>query len=181
LEGEARKQVLVEGLAAARAVEDAGWRAEALTALAPHLEDEARKQVLAEGLAAARVIENESVRADALAALASHLEGQALKQALAEGLAAARAVEDAGLRADVLVKLALRMLQIRTADATLLKKAWQALAPCIWDCQDRERKDLLQLFARDSAAFLRAFDLPQEAYARIALSIIDICTKWEWL
>jgi hypothetical protein len=49
------------------------------------------------------------------------------------------------------------------------------------DCQDKERKELLQLVAYDDAAFLRAFDLPQESYARIAQSIIDICTKWEWL
>jgi hypothetical protein len=35
--------------------------------------------------------------------------------------------------------------------------------------------------ARDNSAFLRAFDLPPEAYAQIAQSIIDICIKWEWL
>jgi hypothetical protein len=30
-------------------------------------------------------------------------------------------------------------------------------------------------------AALRVSDLPPEANAQIAQSIIDICTKWEWL
>jgi hypothetical protein len=47
--------------------------------------------------------------------------------------------------------------------------------------QNRERKDLLKFLAHDNAAFLRAFDLSPEAYDQIAQSIIDICTKWEWL
>ena len=64
---------------------------------------------------------------------------------------------------------------------TLLQEAQQALAQCLWDYRAREREDLLQLLADDDAAFLRAFDLPQEAYARVAQSIIDICIRWDWL
>jgi hypothetical protein len=66
------------GLGAARAIEDEQWQAEALAALAPHLEGEAREQALAEGLATARAIEDESMRAYALASLAPHLEGDLL-------------------------------------------------------------------------------------------------------
>ena len=169
--------LLAEGLAAARVIDDEGYRAEVLAALAPHLATDHIGSPLAEGLTAARAIKVERRRAEALAALAPHLEGDLL----AEGLAAARVIEDERGRAKALAALALRILQIHITDTTLLQKARQALVQCLWDHQLRERKDLLQLLAHDDAAFLRAFDLPPEAYARIAQSIIDICIQWEWL
>lgn len=62
-----------------------------------------------------------------------------------------------------------------------LNKARKALAQLVWNFQNRKRAVLLNILAESDAAFLRAFDLPQESYARIAQSIIDICTKWQWL
>jgi len=37
------------------------------------------------------------------------------------------------------------------------------------------------MLAHDKAVFLRAFDLPPEAYIPITHSIINICTKWDWI
>jgi hypothetical protein len=72
-----------------------------------------------------------------------------------------------------------RIPQTPSASITLLIEVREAFAQRLWEYQARERKDLLRLLA--DAAFLRAFNLPKEAYARIAQSIIDICTKWDWL
>ena len=66
-------------------------------------------------------------------------------------------------------------------DDDLLDKARVALLQCLLDVQNFERRDLFGILAENGAAFLRAFDLPQEAYGSIAKSIIDVCTKWEWL
>ncbi len=59
-----------EALAAARAIGDESDRAQALAALAPHLDP----QHLGEALTAARAIKSKSARAQALAALAPRLE-----------------------------------------------------------------------------------------------------------
>jgi hypothetical protein len=57
----------------------------------------------------------------------------------------------------------------------------QALIRCLRDIRDHQRSTLLIFLTHNDVAFLRAFDLPPEAYDRIAQSIIDICTRWEWL
>jgi hypothetical protein len=62
-----------EALAAARAIEDQGYRARTLAGLAPRLPEAERGEVWEEALAAARAIEGERSRARALAGLAPHL------------------------------------------------------------------------------------------------------------
>lgn len=89
-------------------------------------------------------------------------------------------------RAKALTVLSVRIIQSTTSsilspDLAKLEKTRKAIIKCLWDIKDRKRKDLLQLLAHNDAAFLRAFDLPPESYAQIAQSIIDICTRWEWL
>ena len=56
---------------AARGIDDAGWRAEALAAVAERLPAEEQPSVLGEALAAARGIDDAGSRAEALAAVAS--------------------------------------------------------------------------------------------------------------
>ncbi|MBN1815585.1 MAG: hypothetical protein JXA14_27375 [Anaerolineae bacterium] len=159
--------LLAEGLAAARALSDEGSWVQILVALAPHLEGD----LLAEGLVAAREIKDVRRRVEALAALAPRLEGDLL----AEGLAAARAIDDDRWRADVLATLAPHL------EGDLLNETRIELVQHLRSFQHHERKDLLNLLSRDDAAFLCAFDLTADDYARIAQSIIDVCTKWEWL
>jgi hypothetical protein len=142
-----------------------------MAALAPQLQGEARQQALAEGLAAARAIKSEWGRAEALAALAPQLEADLL----AEGLAAARAIGDERYGTQALSAL------VPHVEGELLNRVRAALAQCLWDSRSRERRDLLRSLTRDNSSFLRAFDLPPEAYVRIAQSVIDICTEWEWL
>ena len=67
---------------------DAGSRAEALAALAPHLTPPERDQALE----AARAIGDAGSRARALAALATHLTPPERDQALRQALEAARAI-----------------------------------------------------------------------------------------
>jgi hypothetical protein len=179
LEEETQQQVLIETLAVARAIKDVwgrtGYRARTLTALAPHLEGEVQQQALIQALAAARAIEDEWVRARALAALAPHLKGEDQQQVLIEALAAARAIEVEEYRAYTLAPL------VPHLEGNLLNDARAALAECFWDYQHRELLDLFALLLQDDAAFLRAFDLSAEDYARIAQSTVEICTRWEWL
>ena len=104
--GRQREDVLAEGLAAVRAIENKWWRARVLAALAPQLREGQREEVLTEGLAAARAIWNERWRAHALAALAPQLAGALRGEVLAEGLAAAQAIEYEKPRAEALAALA---------------------------------------------------------------------------
>jgi len=124
-----------EALAAARAIESASSRFEALAALAPHLTAPLLREALevaraigyewyrsralaplalrlaelshpAEALEVARAIESEKDRSGALAALAPHLGPTERDQALREALAAARAIESASSRFEALAALA---------------------------------------------------------------------------
>jgi hypothetical protein len=167
LGGEVQAQTLTEALIVDRALQSDWWRARALAALVPHLEG----PLISEGFAVARAIQNEGPRAEILAALAPHLEGELLTEALA----VARAMDQEWYRAAVLAALAPHL------EKDLLKVTRAALAEYLWDYQYGERQDLLNLLARDDAAFLRAFDPSEEVYTRIARSIVEICTQWEWL
>ncbi|MEH1832686.1 MAG: NB-ARC domain-containing protein [Nostoc sp.] len=88
---------LQKALAAARAIQDENFRANALSALAEKLPPE----LLPEALAAARAIQDENFRANALSALA-----EKLPEVLPEALAAARAIQDENYRANALSALA---------------------------------------------------------------------------
>jgi uncharacterized protein YeeX (DUF496 family) len=94
-----------EALAAAREILWADDRAEALTALIPHLSPEQQSQVLAEALAAAREIKHGFRRAEALTALIPHLLPKQQPQVLAEALAAAREIKHGFGRAEALTAL----------------------------------------------------------------------------
>ena len=86
------KNLLIEALAAARAIADKGARAQALVALAPHLPEADRPAVAAEALATAGALgydhdclthESKEIRAEVLTALAPHLPEDLLPEALA--------------------------------------------------------------------------------------------------
>ena len=94
-----------EALAAAKEILWADDRAEALTALIPHLSPEQQSQVLAEALAAAREIKHGFRRAEALTALIPHLLPKQQPQVLAEALAAAREIKHGFGRAEALTAL----------------------------------------------------------------------------
>jgi hypothetical protein len=95
-----RPEHLAEALAAAREIQDADARADALRALAERL-----PEVWPEALAAAREIQDADARADALRALAERLPAEHLPTALA----AAREIQKADDRARVLAALAERL------------------------------------------------------------------------
>ena len=105
------------GLEAAVAIGDEGHRADALAnalaALAPHLEGPARAEALERGLEAAVAIGDEGPWAEArtgtLAALAPHLDEPARAEALERGLNAALAIGDERYRAGALAALAPRL------------------------------------------------------------------------
>ncbi len=204
----AREGVLVEGLAAARAIGYEGFRAQALVALASHLAGELR----AEGLAAARAIGDEVFRAEALAALAPHLAGELREQALAEGLAAARAIGDKKYRARALAALAPHLagalreqalaeglaaarasgeegyraqalavsLPYVSDSIACLRAIRHAMADQLWkNLADRTREDVLE-FCTDEELFTPPI-LGADTLAAIARHIIEICQHWEWL
>jgi hypothetical protein len=200
LDTETRQQVLLEALDAACTIGLEYRRVEVLAALVPHLEGGDRKQALTELQAAALKSDEKGIFSE----ICSHLEDQTQQEAFAEGLAALfrnkggykelitllRTLEGDARKHLILafsthtptneIGMVLAPL-ISHLEADLLTEARLALIQHLWRGRNRERKDLLDRLARDDAAFLRAFDLPPEAYAQIAQSIIDICTKWEWL
>ncbi|MEI1372921.1 MAG: NB-ARC domain-containing protein [Nostoc sp.] len=94
---------LQKALAAARAIQDEDYRANALSALAEKLPPE----LLPEALAAARAIQDEDYRAKALSALA-----EKLPDILPEALAAARAIQDESSRANALSALAKKLPEL---------------------------------------------------------------------
>lgn len=101
------RTVLSKALAAtATAIADERQRAEALTALAPHLPAAKRAGALAEALAAATAVADERERAEVQIALAPHLPPDTRADALAQALAAARAVAKTSERARALVAVA---------------------------------------------------------------------------
>jgi hypothetical protein len=100
-----REQALGEALNAAREVQNAYSRAEALASLVPHLPGAEREQVLGEALAAARKIQDRDYRARAPAYLTPHLPEGLREQVLEEALVAAREMPDEYQRADVLAAL----------------------------------------------------------------------------
>ncbi len=121
-----------QGLAYARQVPDAGQRAEALMALAPHLPE----GLLAQALAAAGEIRDGALRTEALRGLAPHLP-EAL---LAEALAAAREIRDPEARAWALAGLAHHLAELghphealaaagEIRDGALRTKALRKVAP----------------------------------------------------
>nr|MBC7245282.1 ATP-binding protein [Chloroflexota bacterium] len=128
-----------QALTYARQIPAEGARAEALAALAPHLEPDLRAQALAEALQAARGIWDEGARAGALAALAPHLE----PALLAEALQAARGIWDEYSRAEALAALAPHL------EPALLAEALQA-ARGIWD--EYSRAEALAALAPHLAA-----------------------------
>ena len=151
-----------------------------LIALAPRLSTSSQQEAICKVQTEVKTIESNQRQSDILMELAPQLKGEAQQKALKDGLVAARLISDKADRTDMVIALMLRSVQL-SKNRTTLHEAQRKLSQIIWDYQNCERKDLLGLLARDDAAFLRAFDLPQNAYARIAQSIIDICTKWEWL
>ena len=198
LDGEARRRALAEGLDAVRAVDDEMDRKEILVALALHLEGEERRQTLIEFLDIGIYDESEII-----GGISSHLDSIAQKEAFAESVAMSLLVEDY-----VTLSALLKPLEgeprkyllsnlfafAQTSDDEMdlvnltpylegdwLKQAQNMLIRQLWNYRERKREDLLALMTYGDCAFLRAFDLPQNAYARIAQSIIDICTRWEWL
>ncbi|MGF1991785.1 MAG: NB-ARC domain-containing protein [Nostoc sp. ZfuVER08] len=99
-----QKLALEKALAAARAIQDERYRANALSALAQKLPPE----LLPEALAAARAIGSEYYRANALSALAEKLP----LELLPEALAAARAIGFESYRANALSALAQKLPQV---------------------------------------------------------------------
>ena len=94
-------RLLAQALAAATAITRDYSRAEALTALAPHLPDPAA-ELLAQALAAATAITSDDRRAEALTALAPHLPEAQRPSVLAQALAAATATTNEQFRARAL-------------------------------------------------------------------------------
>ena len=122
-----------QALTYVRQMPDASARAEALAALAPHLEREA----LGEALAAARGIGDEDARAEALAALAPYLEPEQRAQALGEALAAARGIGWEHARARALAALAPHLAALPRAH---LYPLWAETLPIL---ARRKRQNLL--------------------------------------
>jgi len=177
LEGELRQQVLTECLTAARAIETKRGQVDALVTLIPQLTGELQQQVLTECLTAARAIEDEEERERALTALSPQLEGNVRHQVVVERVTAERAIANKKGRVALLAASAF----IPEVPDHLLRDIRQDLLRCMWSSQNRERSKLLGMLAHDKAVFLRAFDLPPEAYIPITHSIINICTKWDWI
>jgi hypothetical protein len=74
-------------LAAARTIDDEGYRSRALAALAPHLDASNRRVALAEALVAAKAISDMGLRSEALAALAPHVDLPQRREVLNEAIA----------------------------------------------------------------------------------------------
>jgi hypothetical protein len=151
-----------------------------VVALAPQLSPSSRQEAICKVQTEVKTIKSKRRQAEVLMGLAPQLKGKAQQKALTDGLAAARLISDKADRTKMVAALILRSVQL-SANPTALREAQRKLSQIIWDYQAWERKELLEFIAHDDAAFLRAFDLPQEAYSHIAQSIIDICTQWEWL
>jgi hypothetical protein len=169
-----RQQALEQALAAALAIGDEWYRAEALAALAPQLTGEAREQALAQGLAAALAIGEEYYRVRALAALASQLTGEAREQALEQALAAALAIGDKIFRAKALAALA----PLLTGEAREQALA-QGLAAARASGEEWYRAEALaalapqltgELLAQGLAAALAISDQGSRAKALVALA-----------
>ena len=118
-----RQIALQQALAAAQAIGDERYRAQALAALAPQLTGEAHQQALAQALAASQAIADAGTRANALAALAPQLIGEARQQALAQALAANQAVGDEGRLAEALAALASQLTGELLAQALAASQA----------------------------------------------------------
>jgi hypothetical protein len=200
---------LVQALETAYKIRNTTWQAQALAGLAPHLKDDLaakglaalcdienlwqhtealialfpclKGDLLSRGIEAARSIKYVPTRAEVLIALIPHLEGEIKHRILMEGLEATLEIDCDTYRVKALSALVLQMMHSPSTNTSSLRRVQRELIQCFWRYRDRKSVDLLNLLVEDEAAFLRAFDLSQESYARIAQSIIDICTKWEWL
>jgi hypothetical protein len=109
--------VLGDALAAVTAIESNWFRAEALTAFAPHLPQPRRATVLAAARDAARVSEASGERAWAFADPAPHLPVAEHVAVPHDALAAATAIEDTGSRAAALPRLAPHLSEPLLRDA----------------------------------------------------------------
>jgi hypothetical protein len=101
--------LLIEALAAARAIGDERYRTHALNAVAERLPPEQQPAVLAEALTAARAISDHKSRAYELRTVAERLPHEQQPAVLAEALTAARAIGDEGSRAYALSAVAERL------------------------------------------------------------------------
>jgi len=108
-----RPLILEEALATASAISGEYNRAEALTALAPHLPAD----LLGQALATASAISGESARARALTALAPHLLPDLRASALGEALATTAAISGEYDQAEALTALAPHLPQDQRASA----------------------------------------------------------------
>jgi hypothetical protein len=136
--------LLAETLAAARAIDDEGRRARALTALAPRLP----LHLLAEALTAARAITTENDRARALVALAPRLPPEVQPAALVEALAAARAITAEWYHIPVFATLTrehhrARALAARAPQIAKHPALAQHFLPTLRSLARRPRKELL--------------------------------------
>jgi hypothetical protein len=199
LDGEARQRALAVGLDTVRAIDDEMDRKEILAALTLHLVGEERRQILIEFLDIAIPHYDSEI----LGGISSHLDSIAQKEAFAESVATSLLFEDyvtlsalikplEGKPREYLLSKLLayilanddeldRIRWIPYLEGGWLRQAREMLSQKLWSYRERKREDLLAFLAYGDCAFLRAFDLPPEAYDRIAQSIIDICTRWEWL
>ncbi|MBN2006084.1 MAG: hypothetical protein JXA21_22190 [Anaerolineae bacterium] len=150
-----------------------------LVAVAPQLSNQSKRNILSRIQVEVQTIKDKQRQAEILMMLAPQLHGEAQQKALADSLVAAQAVSDEVNRAKIVTALQVRMVQLAQNSEALCNPR-QVLAQAL-RAGERTRAELLRLLIGDNIAFLRAFDLPPESYAQIAHSIIDICTKWDWL
>jgi hypothetical protein len=109
LSSEDREGVLQEAFRAARFIANEDSRAQALSAVAEHLNPEDRGKALQEALAAARQIAYPATRATALTKVAEHLDPEDREKALREALTAARKITNEDFRARALAEAAERL------------------------------------------------------------------------
>jgi hypothetical protein len=133
-------------LAAARAIDGGGGRAEALAALAPHLEG----SFLTEALAVAHAIDEKRYRAEALAVLASRWEGETQQQVLTEALATARAIKGERWQAQVLADLSPHLKDSLLTETLAVAhvtedEAWraEALAALVYHLEGKAQQQVL--------------------------------------
>jgi len=113
LSGEARENVLIEALTAARKIwHDENYKMFALQALAPYLTG----KLLEEGLIAAQEMKEEVCRGPVLVKLAEQLEGDLLAQTLKN----TRAIESEMWRAEILLALIPRLEQDLVTDVLVM-------------------------------------------------------------
>jgi hypothetical protein len=177
-----RADATTRALAAAKAIHKVRDRAEALTALIPHLDPDKRSDVLA----AAQTIADKALRSRTLAALLPHLAPAQRADALAEALAAANEIDDSWRdnRVEALALLAPYLDATQRADALATAKtisfeayrcdALAALAPYFDPAQRRDALIAALAAAKEydnkssfrdegRAAFASLFDLAQRA------------------